>query len=82
MVEVHSTESVGEYVVWALTSSRTLQRITLEVPKTLYLNSAVDPQQATLNQLTKSFGARKVSRTLPRAAPAMHLYELSLPERR
>jgi len=52
------------------------------VPKSLYLNSRVDPREGQLAELTKSFGARKVTRTLPRAAPSFHLYELSMPERR
>lgn len=82
VVEVYNSGAPGEFVVWALTSAKTLQRIPIEVSKTLFLNSKVDQSDA-LQSLTKHFGARRVTHwALPRAKPVHHLYELNVPERR
>lgn len=79
---MYATEAPGEFVVWAMTGAKTLQRVSVEVPKTLFLNSRVDQSDA-LESLTKHFGARKVTHwLLPRAKAAHHLYELTVPERR
>jgi hypothetical protein len=81
-VEIYATEAPGEFVVWAMTGAKTLQRIPLEVPKTFFLNSRAD-HSAALQSLTAHFGARQVTHwTLPRAKLLHHLYELAVPERR
>ena len=82
IIECFSSEAPGEFVVWAMTGEKQLQKISLEVPKTFYLNSRMDPKESTLHELTQALGARKVSRNLPRAARQHHLYELCMPERR
>jgi len=82
VLEVYNSGAPGEFVVWALTSAKTLQRIPIEVSKTLFLNSKVDHSDA-LQSLTKHFGARRVTHwALPRAKTVHHLYELNVPERR
>jgi hypothetical protein len=81
VIEVQPTETLGSFYIWAMTARGVLQRIPLEVPKTLYLNSRVEHLGGSAD-FAATFGARKVSKLLPRSAPAMHLFELTLAERR
>ncbi|XP_050664128.1 DNA polymerase epsilon catalytic subunit 1 isoform X2 [Leptidea sinapis] len=74
IIQMSETAEAGLFRVWALVGSE-LHQIKLSVPRIFYVNRRVP--------LATDSGEywRRVSRVLPRARPAMHLYQYTVPER-
>jgi DNA polymerase epsilon subunit 1 len=77
IIEVRETEIAGDFVVWAMTGQRSLQRLSVSIDRTFYVTSNVDQEAVFL-----SLGGRKVSRSLPHGHRSPFTYELVTPERR
>ncbi|XP_070548417.1 DNA polymerase epsilon catalytic subunit A-like isoform X2 [Ptychodera flava] len=72
IVQLAESTTPGVYKVWALIGSD-LHAIKLNIPTIFYVN------QRTAKESTEGAFWKRVSRTLPRAAPVYNLYEYSIP---
>jgi DNA polymerase epsilon subunit 1 len=66
----------GEFVVWAMVGTDSLQKIIVSVPRTVYISSRTELTYSS-NDITHF---RRVERHLPHCKAAQFLYEVSLPE--
>ncbi|XP_073950246.1 DNA polymerase epsilon catalytic subunit 1 [Choristoneura fumiferana] len=73
IIQVYETSEPGLFRLWALVGSD-LHQIKLTVPRIFYVNSRV------ARPADSGSYWRKCSRVLPRAHPAIHLYQYTVPE--
>jgi DNA polymerase epsilon subunit 1 len=76
ILELQETDTLGEFMVWAMTGRSQLQKFRLVVPRILYVNSL----GAKLKNNEKDLKCQLVVKDLPHAKKRYDLYELSLPE--
>jgi DNA polymerase epsilon subunit 1 len=77
IIEVRETEIPGDFVVWAMTGPRSLQRLQLQVERQFLVASNIDHEHDFLQ-----LGGRRVSRFLPRGQRSPFVYEMTTSERR
>eukprot|EP00750_Incisomonas_marina_P009806 INCI16146.10.p1 GENE.INCI16146.10~~INCI16146.10.p1 ORF type:complete len:356 (-),score=71.81 INCI16146.10:2289-3356(-) len=80
ILAITPTRKHGFFRLFALTSKATVRTFTLEVPRTIYVNSH---EEASADDQAAGGGGsdrRVVLRTLPRDAPPLHLVQLKLRE--
>ena len=78
VIEVRESEVPGEFVVWAMTGPKALQRLALTVDRSFYVTSTLDHEHGHFLRL----GGRKASRFLPHGRRSPFTYEMVVPERR
>lgn len=78
IIEVQKLDRPGEFLVWALTSATTLQRLQVSVPRTLYVNIDKHHKQAVESAL--KLGGQLTAKDLPHGKPCLELFEISMPE--
>lgn len=66
-------DAPGVYLAWALVGGKTLQKMRLNVPRLVYINS-IDERP--------DLEANRVRRILPHSRPALHIYCEAVPEER
>ncbi len=64
----------GIFNVWVFFDNNRLERLSVEVPRVIYVNTRTPNDAASAN-------GRKVERLLPRGRPCLNLYELSMSEK-
>ena len=81
IIELYNSQnSPGEFVVFAMTQKSQLQKLTISVPRYMYVNC----RDSKPEDLVRSMGGRKVTRELPHghAIGNAGLYEVKLSEKR
>lgn len=68
----------GEFVIWALTSPTQLQRLSLSVNRTIFVN--IDPRHKQALATAERLGGKLVKKDLPHGKECLALYELQLSE--
>ena len=71
IISIEQTYEHGVLKVWAMTESKEMFNIKLNVSRTVYINSKVVSDDADF---------RKVQKTLPRNRKSYHLYEYEMSE--
>jgi DNA polymerase epsilon subunit 1 len=66
----------GELILWVMLSNGTLQRITIIMPRTIY----VDCKAAISEKVSPSFNIRRVEKHLPHNKASEFLYEVTMTE--
>jgi DNA polymerase epsilon subunit 1 len=78
VIEIRETShSSGEFVVWIMIGGKSLQRIQLTAPRTIYVN-CLEPIKA--QDANSELSLKKVERFLPHGKGVMHLYEVEMSE--
>ena len=77
--EIQSTESPGEFTIWAMTSRTQMQKFKVVVPRIIYVNCRGKDAQAAAVALG---GTKNIERFLPHGHPCINLYEIEVPERK
>ena len=68
--------SSGEFVLWVMVGTDSLQKIQLTVPRTVYVSSRME----LINESSNITGFKKVDKHLPHSKSAGFLYEVTMPE--
>ena len=68
--------SSGEIVLWVMLSNGSLQRVSISMPRTIYVNCKEEVSEISSYSLT----IRRVEKHLPRNKIATNLYEVTMPE--
>ena len=68
--------SSGEFILWVMVGSDSLQKIQLTVPRTVYVSSRME----LTNESSNIIGFKKVDKHLPHCKTAGFLYEVTMPE--
>lgn len=71
-----SGSSGGDITVWVMLQNGSLQKVTITVPRSFYVNCKNEIKEASSNGMT----IRKVEKHLPHNKVPTHLYEVSMPE--
>jgi len=71
-----SESSSGNFMVWVMSGSGSLQRVNVSVPRVLYIST----RKEIMNEFDGVIDFRKVDKHLPHSKAASHVYELSMPE--
>ena len=78
IVELQQTDIHGEFIVWAMTSKNQIQRVTVVIDRSLYINcrtkEAVD--------VAYEMNGYKVAKDLPHSRKMYTLVEVQIPERK
>ena len=77
VIEIRESEVPGEFVVWAMTGQKSLQRLHLKVQRTMYITSNVEDDLGF-----QRIRGRKVTRFLPHGYRSPFTYEVKMDERR
>lgn len=77
IIEMQETDSPGEFVIWAMTNKRQLQRLKVVVPRTIYVNVV---QNDYAEKAAKLLGGTSIQRTLPHSKPVGKLFEVQFSE--
>ncbi|KAM3572228.1 hypothetical protein VYU27_005762 [Nannochloropsis oceanica] len=77
VIEIRESEVPGEFVVWAMTGQKSLQRLHLKVQRTMYITSDVEDEVGF-----QKIRGRKVNRFLPHGHRSPYIYEVKMDERR
>ena len=78
IIELQESDSPGEFVVWAMTTKQQLQRLRIQVPRTIYVN--VVGLNAERN--ARKLGGVQIKKDLPHGRPCMKLFEVNFSEAR
>lgn len=78
VIELQLSDVPGEFIVWAMTSKGHLQRLTVVVPRTIYINYKAGGSDDVVLQL----GGKRIKRSLPHDRQCFNLYEVTLPEKK
>lgn len=76
VLQIVETDTPGEFRIWALVSGN-LHSIKLFVPRIFYANMSTVPDKIELDVRVT---VEKVTRTLPRSHPCLHLYKFTMSE--
>ena len=71
-----ATSSSGELILWVMLTNGSLQRLTITMPRTLYVSCKEEVGEMTSPSLT----IKRVEKYLPHNKTAKHLYEVTMPE--
>ena len=74
IVSVAETRTPGDLKLFVLTSPTTMQTVTVRIPRVVYVNARSERADLDVGEVSL------VDKVLPRASPAHHLLELTLPE--
>ncbi|KAG7364476.1 DNA polymerase Pol2 [Nitzschia inconspicua] len=66
----------GSFIAWVLVGGDTLQKVQIEVPRTLYIATS----EEVVCNLKEAHDFKKVNKHLPHNKRARYLYELTIPE--
>jgi DNA polymerase epsilon subunit 1 len=77
ILEIRETDIPGDFIIWAMTGPKSLQRLNLTIDRTLYVASDVEHDAAFVK-----LRGRRVSRFLPHGQRSPFLYEMITSERR
>ena len=78
IIEMQESDSPGEFVIWAMTTKQQLQRLRIQVPRTIYVN--VVGLNAERN--ARKLGGVQIKKDLPHGRPCMKLFEVNFSEAR
>ena len=78
IVELQESDSPGEFTVWAMTNKHQLQRFSVRVPRTIYVNVVGLHAERAARQL----GGVQVKKDLPHGRPCMKLFQVDFSEAR
>jgi len=77
VIEIRESDVPGEFVVWAMTGQKSLQKLHLKVQRTMYITSNVEDEVGF-----QKIRGRKVTRFLPHGYRSPYTYEVNMDERR
>ena len=78
IVELQQTETHGEFIVWAMTSKNQIQKVTIVIDRTLYINCRSQDAVDVAYEMNGS----KVMKDLPHSRKLHTLVEVQIPERK
>jgi hypothetical protein len=76
MASSDGTSSDGTFQLWVMIGNKSLQRIRIKLPRTVYVDSRVELQQGLLGSLH----VKRVDKHLPHNKASGILYEVKMPE--
>ncbi|TFJ85676.1 hypothetical protein NSK_003184 [Nannochloropsis salina CCMP1776] len=77
VIEIRESELPGEFVVWAMTGQKSMQRLHLKVHRTMYITSNMEDEVGF-----QKIKGRRVTRFLPHGYRSPYTYEVTMDERR
>ena len=78
IIELQETDVPGEFTAWAMTNRTQLQKLTLVVPRILYVNY----KEGASEEPALLLGGKKVTKHLPHERNCLNLYEINVSEKK